>query len=365
MNMQTYGGGLWRTWFDRDLGMSGKVVVQDAKSQKITSKLWDSKDALMNLPSLCIHLDRSDEFKPNKESHLKPILATQAIDQLFGAGIDTFKDSPDTFNIEQKHYKTFLSRIASDIGCSIEEIVDFELCAYDHHPPAMIGLHKEFISSPRLDNLASSLCSLDSIIEYSKTGNKDNSECSMIMLFDHEEIGSCSAQGADSNMLVESTERVLFGCAPAATKEDYYRSIRKSFFISADMAHAVHPNYSEKHQPSHAPKIHEGIVLKINANQRYTTDAVSSSLMKIMAAKSSPPVPIQEFIIKQDGMCGSTIGPMISSKCGMKTVDVGAPQLAMHSIREMCGVIDLLYYKFLFSTFFNNFATLSHDLMNE
>ena len=320
----------------------------------------------MNIPSLCIHLDRGDEFKPNKSTHLKPILATHAIDQLFGQGIDSFKDGQqDLYNIEKKHFKTFLQRIATDIGCGIEEIVDFEFCTYDHHAPAMMGLHNEFVSSPRLDNLASSLCSLDSIIEYHKTGKKDNSECSMIMLFDHEEIGSMSAQGADSNMVVEATERIMSATAPTATREDLYRSIRRSYFISADMAHAVHPNYSEKHDGQHHPKIHEGIVLKFNANQRYTTDSVGAALMKVMAAKSTPPVPLQEFIIKQDGLCGSTIGPMISAKAGIKTIDIGAPQLSMHSIRETCGVIDLLYYKFLFSTFFNNYASLSHDLMSE
>lgn len=119
-----------------------------------------------------------------------------------------------------------------------------------------MGLHNEFVASPRLDNLASSLCSLDSLVEYSKEGDLDNAEVSMIMLFDHEEIGSKSATGADSNMLVEVTERVLYGANSDASKEDYYRSIHKSYFVSADMAHAVHPNYPEKHQSDHHPKIH-------------------------------------------------------------------------------------------------------------
>ena len=247
MNIQPYGGGLWRTWFDRDLGLAGKVIVKSKDTQHITQKLWDSKNAVMNVPSLCIHLDRSDEFNPNKENHLKPILASKAIDLLFGEPIESLKD--DTFKIEHKHFLTFLDRIASDIGVEIEEIVDFELMAYDHHPPAITGLHREFVSSPRLDNLASSLCSLDSIINHSKT-TQENQEVAMIMLFDHEEIGSQSATGADSNLIVEATERV-FSCLGGKDKEDYYRSIRKSFFISADMAHAVHPNYSEKHQPQH------------------------------------------------------------------------------------------------------------------
>lgn len=160
-----------------------------------------------------------------------------------GQGIVPFSEKEDVFNIEKKHFATFLDRLANDLGVSIDEIIDFELTAYDHHPPAIIGLHREFVSSPRLDNLASSLCSLDSIIDYSKTGDLDNNEVSMVMLFDHEEIGSMSATGADSNLLVEATERVFNNVVKDSDKEDYYRSIKKSFFISADMAHAVHPNY--------------------------------------------------------------------------------------------------------------------------
>ena len=187
----------------------------------------------------------------------------------------------------------------------------------------------------------------------------------MIMLFDHEEIGSTSAQGADSNMVVEATERIAFAAKSDATREDYYRSLKKSFFVSADMAHAVHPNYSEKHQPQHHPKMHDGIVLKFNANQRYTTDAISASILRVLAANANPPVPIQDFIIKQDGLCGSTIGPMISSKAGIRTIDIGAPQLSMHSIRETCGVVDLLYYKHLFSCFLNDYSKLSEELLRQ
>lgn len=141
-----------------------------------------------------------------------------------------------------------MDRLALDLGVSADEIVDFELSCYDHHPPAITGLHSEFVSSPRLDNLASSLCSLDSLVEFHKTGAKDNAEVSMIMLFDHEEVGSQSAQGADSNLIVEATERISFNLKNDLPKEDYFRIIRNSFVISADMAHAIHPNYPEKHQ---------------------------------------------------------------------------------------------------------------------
>jgi len=177
------------------------------------------------------------------------------------------------------------------------------------------------------------------------------------MLFDHEEIGSESMQGADSNMLCEITERLFTTLTPNCTKEDYYRSIRKSFLVSADMAHSIHPNYAEKHQSLHAPRMQAGIVLKTNANQRYTTDTIGASLVREIASKVN--VPIQDFMVKNDSPCGSTIGPMMAAKAGIKTIDIGAPQLAMHSIRETCGVVDLLYYRKLFKSFYQNFSSIS------
>lgn len=254
MNIQCYGGGLWRTWFDRDLGLAGKVIVQD-NSGKLTSRLWDSKKAVINVPSLCIHLDRAPEFNPNKETHLKPILATNVIDQLMGEGIKS-DEKEDLYNVQTKHFQTFLDLVARDLDVGVSQIVDFEFAAYDFHRPAITGLHDEFVSSPRLDNLASSLSSLDALIDHKDNGDRANNQVSMIMLFDHEEVGSTSAQGADSNMLVEATERICACVKKDSTKEDYYRAIRNSYFVSADMAHAIHPNYPEKHQSHHHPKIH-------------------------------------------------------------------------------------------------------------
>ena len=157
-------------------------------------------------------------------------------------------------------------------------------------------------------------------------------------------------------MAVESTERVMLGLNPKNDRENYYCAIRKSYLISADMAHAIHPNYPEKHNHQHAPKIHEGIVLKINCNQRYMTDSVSAGIMRFMAQKKN--IPLQDFVIKQDLACGSTTGPIIAAKAGIKTIDVGVPQLAMHSIREICGVIDLVYYRDMFGMFFEEYGQI-------
>lgn len=164
-------------------------------------------------------------------------------------------------------------------------------------------------------------------------------------------------------MAQEITERIFSSSVPGSSREDYFRAIHRSLMISADMAHAVHPNYSDKHHPQHQPRIHEGIVLKLNANQRYMTDSVGVAILRTLCNRVE--VPLQDFIVKNDSLCGSTIGPMMASKAGIKTIDIGAPSLAMHSIREMMGVVDLIYYKKLFAVFFDQYTELSESLLSE
>ena len=158
----TYGGGLWRTWFDRDLTLAGKVVLQSADGTKLESRLWNCDHALLKVPNLAIHLDRSEEFKPNNEAHLKPLLAMTIVDQIFGDNVTKIED--DKFQLDEKHFSTLTALIANDLKVDRKRIVDFELNVCDVQPPALWGLHKEFISSPRLDNLGSSLVALDSLI---------------------------------------------------------------------------------------------------------------------------------------------------------------------------------------------------------
>lgn len=184
-----YGGGLWRTWLDRDLTLAGKVIVNEGN--KLVSKYWHAGRPLVMLPSLCIHLDPEREaFKINKENHLKPFMATQIVDQLFSGGVTPI--SEDTFNIEANHYATLTDMMAKDIGVPRENIVNFELNFCDTNPAALTGMHEEFICSPRLDNLASSLASLDALIAHAKVApeERNHAEIDMIMLFDHEEVGS-------------------------------------------------------------------------------------------------------------------------------------------------------------------------------
>jgi aspartyl aminopeptidase len=238
LTVQLYGGGLWHTWFDRDLSLAGKIVLKDPSTGALSTKYWRCKEAILKVPNLAIHLtDRSGNFEPNKEAHTKPVLATSVIDQLFGG-------SPvegDSYQCEDKHFRSLLTRIGADLGVDPHTISDFELNVVDTQPAGLVGLHKEFVSSPRLDNLASSLVALDAILETTKD---ETAEVNMIMLFDHEEVGSQSAQGADSNLAVEATQRIFEALTPAPAKQsDYFRAIRQSFLVSADMAHGLHPNY--------------------------------------------------------------------------------------------------------------------------
>lgn len=203
-----YGGGLWRTWYDRDLMVAGKVIIKPKDSDKLESRYWASKRPLVKLPNLAIHLAR-EEQPISKETETKPLIAMSVVENLFKGGIEPIAD--DKFRIDEKHFATFTDLMANDIGVSRDQIVDFELNLCDSHPAQLVGMHEEFVSSPRLDNLASSLCALDSLIKHSKLDVKtkrNHSEVDMIMLFDHEEVGSASAQGCDSNMANEVTTRV-------------------------------------------------------------------------------------------------------------------------------------------------------------
>lgn len=185
---------------------------------------------------------------------------------------------------------------------------------------------------------------------------------SAIYLFDHEEIGSRSDQGADGALVKNSLERIYGAFNEGNIDVGYNAALRHSLCISADMAHAIHPNYQHKHQPQHTPMMHKGIVLKNNCNQRYVTDSVNSAILREIANRVD--VPMQDFIIKQDLPCGSTIGPALASTVGMKTVDIGAPQLAMHSCREMSGTTDTIYYHRLFAEFFRSFKEVAGDLLD-
>ena len=218
MAIQTYGGGHWLTWFDRDLSLAGRVVVNN--KGRLESRLWHHKEPLLRIPHLAIHLSIGDErttFKPNKENHLRPVIATSVIDQLFNKPGPEEEKKECPYDIDRKHMKSFLELIAKETNCNPEDIIDFELSMFDASPSCLIGLYKEFISSGRLDNLCSSITALHALIERSKEESEEQS-IDMIVLYDHEEIGSQTHQGADSTMLSDTIRRIFFVLEEGAGK---------------------------------------------------------------------------------------------------------------------------------------------------
>jgi len=350
VGVQTYGGGLWYTWFDRDLSVAGRVLVRKDDGS-IASQLVRIDSPILRIPTLAIHLDRevnTNGFKPNTETHLAPVLATSIKAEL--------NQTPDKSS-DGPHHALLLEVLAKQLGCPIENIEDFELNVCDTQPSAIGGASKEFIFSGRLDNLAMSYCGLKALIEATNDEAALEKETNglMVALFDHEEVGSNSAQGAASPVMFEAMRRatsVLQGPGEGVLE----RSIRNSFLVSADMAHCLHPNYPEKHEENHQPKMHKGLVIKHNANQRYATTAVTSFLFREIAKQQG--IPMQDFVVRNDMGCGSTIGPIMASGIGIRTVDVGMPQLSMHSVREMCGTDDVETSYKHFKAFFESFTAI-------
>jgi len=318
LGVEVYGGVLLNPWFDRDLSLAGRVSYV-TKYRQLNSALVDFEQAIAVIPSLAIHLDReaNSSRSINAQENLPPILL-----QLPGD--------------EQKDIRALLKQklLNDDPECNVETVLDYELCFYDTQAPALVGLEQEFMASARLDNLLSCYVGLASLLE---AGNKMTS---LLVCNDHEEVGSRSASGAQGPFLKSVLERI------AGDQQKLSRMIDGSYLVSADNAHGVHPNYIDKHDENHGPIMNQGPVIKVNSNQRYATNSETSSLFRHLCKKVD--VPVQSFVVRSDMGCGSTIGPISAGVIGVKTLDVGVPQLAMHSIREMAGTLDAYYlYKVL------------------
>ncbi|XP_024535841.1 probable aspartyl aminopeptidase isoform X2 [Selaginella moellendorffii] len=361
LGVQTYGGGLWHTWFDRDLSVAGRALVK-GKDGALDHRLVQVNDPILRIPTLAIHLDKNvntDGFKPNLETHLAPVLATKIKSELAHSN----DGNGAIYSNASVHHPILLQILAKELQCDIEQIADFELNVCDTQPSCIGGAKKEFIFSGRLDNLASSFCALRALRDTckDKTSLEDESSVRMVALFDNEEVGSDSTQGAGSPIMFEAMKRIATWLSRTSDSEGIVeRTIRKSFLVSADMAHALHPNYSEKHEENHQPKLHEGLVIKHNANQRYATNSVTAFLFKEVARLAG--IQTQNFIVRNDMGCGSTIGPILASGIGIRTVDCGMPQLSMHSIREMCGTQDIdTAYKH-FKAFYRTFTSIDQQV---
>ncbi|KAL1737811.1 peptidase M18, partial [Schizophyllum fasciatum] len=288
------------------------------------SKLVKVDRPILRIPTLAIHLDRgvNDNLKINQETELLPVLGIVE-SQLNAKKEETNTDvKVSANNIQANHNSELMSVLADEMNIAADDIFDFELSLYDTQPAVLGGLNNEFIFSPRMDNLVSSFCAVEAL---ASTPPPATGNVSVIALFNHEEIGSVSTTGAESNLVPSLFSRLN----PSAA--DYATAVARSFLVSCDMAHGVHPNYASKYEEGHRPMLNAGIVVKTNAKQRYTSDAVTTFLVKALVEKKGGRV--QNFEVRNDMPCGSTIGPFLS-KMGVRTVDVGNPMLSMHSIRE-------------------------------
>ena len=304
--VEPYGGLLLNPWFDRDLSVAGRVSYLDQNAE-LKDALIDAKKPLAVIPSLAIHLDdkANKERTVNKQTDICPILTTN-----------------EDFSFEEfLHWQLELAGIKD-----AKEIYAHELSFYDTQSAEKIGLRDDFIASARLDNLLSCYTAMLSICSI------EDDKPMLFIASDHEEVGSDSASGAGGTFL-EATLRRVFG-----DYEEYTKMVRSSLMISADNAHAIHPNYPSKHDSSHAPHINKGVVVKINANQRYASN--STTIAKFVKVAKELQLPVQNFVTRSDMGCGSTIGPITATKIGIDTIDIGLPTYAMHSIRELAGSDD-------------------------
>ena len=304
--VEVYGGPLLNSWLDRDLGFAGRVVTRDGAEHLVCT------GAVARIPQLAIHLDReaNSGLTLDRQRHTQPVLAT----------------GPEVSVLE-------LLAESAGSGVAASDIVGTDVRLFDTQPSARIGAKSEFLASARMDNLSSTFAGLVALIEREPAPGT----ISMLAAFDHEELGSETRSGASGPFLAEVLERLRAGLG--ATVEDTARANAASWCISADAGHSVHPNYPEKHDPRVRPLAGRGPMLKINANQRYASDAHGAALWQ--GACDAAGVATQPFVSNNTVPCGSTIGPLTATRLGIRTVDVGVPLLSMHSARELAHVSDL------------------------
>ncbi|MEV7662659.1 M18 family aminopeptidase [Paenarthrobacter sp. NPDC089316] len=322
--VEVYGGPLLNSWLDRELQLAGRLVLRDG-TQHLTST-----GPLLRFPQLAIHLDRGvndNGLHLSKQQHMNPI---------FGQGDPVGED--------------LLGLLAAGVqGATVDaaEIGGYDVVVADTQAPAVFGAKGEFFASGRMDNLSSTHAGLVALIAHAAAAPKGGS-IAVLAAFDHEEIGSNSRSGACGPILEDILVRISEGLGASVTQRR--QAVAASFCVSADAGHAVHPNYAEKHDPANKPVLNGGPLLKINANQRYATDAAGAALWARLCAEAE--VPYQEYVSNNDLPCGSTIGPLTATRLGIRTVDVGVPLLSMHSARELCGVRDPHYLASVTEVFF-------------
>lgn len=307
--LEPYGGAWLNSWLDRDLGISGRLSVRDGSG--VSHHLVRIDEPMLRVPQLAIHL-----AEDRKSVTLDP---QRHVNAVWGVG-DTVA--------------CFVGYVAEQAGVA-EEVLAFDLMTHDLTPSAVIGAGASLVSAPRLDNQASCYAGMEALL-----AARPRDVVPVLVIFDHEEVGSSSDHGAQSNLLSTVLERIVL--AGGGSREDFLRLLPASLLASADMAHATHPNYPDRHEPGHLIAVNAGPVLKVHPNLRYATDGRTAAAFALACQQAG--VPLQRYEHRADLPCGSTIGPLASARTGIPTVDVGAAQLAMHSARELMGAHDVAAY---------------------
>ena len=316
LGVEVYGGVQIPTWVDRDLGLAGLVHIRDGHN--VASRLIDIRRPLCRIPTLAIHLNREVNTKGlvlNANKHLPAVLS-----------LDTGDDGDDPLR----------ELLAAELDVAPGDVLTFDLMLYDLQPPTVAGSRNEFVHSARLDNLASTHAGLEALVA-SLRDDEPPATTNVLAMFDHEEIGSQTSRGANSRAL-DNVLRATLRDAELQGAGTYSRALANSFLVSADMAHAVHPGWADKHDQQHMPKLNAGPVIKTNANKRYATEGETSALWVMLCERVE--VPVQWYSHRADLRCGSTVGPMLAARLGVRTIDVGNAMLSMHSVREQCGALD-------------------------
>ncbi|MES2825951.1 MAG: M18 family aminopeptidase [Pseudomonadota bacterium] len=332
LGVEVYGGALLAPWFDRDLSLAGRVTYRTHENT-VQSRLVDFKAPIAVVPSLAIHLDR----EVNNARYINP--QKDIVPLLLQIPLSEQNNAPAFKNILFKQLTHQYPQL------NIAQVLDYEISLYDTQAPALVGLQQDFIASARLDNLLSCYVGLQALLQ------ADPDVSSLLICTDHEEVGSTSCCGANGPMLDHFLERLI------PDFETRVRTIERSFMVSADNAHGIHPNFMDKHDENHGPLLNCGPVIKINANQRYATSSETSGFFQLLCSQAQ--VPLQMFVARTDMGCGSTIGPIVAAEVGVKTIDVGVPTFAMHSIRELAGAKDAHFLYRAASAFYqcrNSFA---------
>lgn len=316
LNTEVYGGPILNTWYDRPLSIAGRVVLRSENPLYPVTRLVNINKPLMIIPNLAIHMNRdvNNGMKINPQVDTLPLVSM--------------------INSEFEKDNYLVKIIAEQLNVDMNEIIDFDLYLYEYEKGSIIGLNEEFISSSRIDDLELVYAGLKAMIS-----TESFKGVNVLACFDNEEVGSSTKQGAGSDFLAFTLERIVL--ASGGDREDFLRSLGSSFLISADVAHAVHPNLGSKHDPIVRPIVNKGPVIKMAASQSYTSDADSSAVYEEICKKAG--VPVQKFVNRSDLRGGSTIGPISSTHLPIRSVDMGTALLAMHSIRELCGVTDHYY----------------------